>query len=118
MSKEDPHNTAGYPPPPKGVVPIREHERKRRAQTTAADPNLDTSIAASRDRLLRFLALASADAVTRAEQGNFDSLAMANAKDAATIFRALMTNEPKADPLDQRPGETDDDYRARLESLK
>ena len=118
MSKDDPHNTAGYPPPPKGVDPMAEHERKRKAKEAAADPNLDISIVASRDRLLRFLALASADAVTRAKSGRIDSLAMANAKDAATIFRALMTNEPKADPLDQRPGESDDDYRARLESLK
>ena len=118
MSKDDPTTHAAHAAErakPSFPHADRENERRAKAKAAAADPNLDISPTATRDLLLRFARLAAGDVLVRGEQGRFDALTMTQAKDAAAVYRALMASAP--DPLDQRPGESIEDYKARLTAL-
>lgn len=88
---------------------------KARAQRKAVnelldDPTFDRTLGASRQRLLDALAIYSTMALRMAENG-MSPAATDALKNAAAIYRQLAAGE---DPLEQRPGESDEDYRARL----
>lgn len=91
---------------------------KARAQRVAVDkllddPTFDRSLAASRQRLLDALAIFSTMALRMAENG-MSPAATDALKNAAGIYRQLATND---DPLEQRPGESEEAYKARLQRI-
>lgn len=80
-------------------------------------PDFDWTLKGSHDRLCRALARRTAQIERQSITGKSADLASEIAN-AANAWKTLMATQPKADPLDQQPGETDDAYRARLEALK
>jgi len=92
----------------------------RRARTSTdellRDPDFDPSLTASRARLEKALAIASAIALRQAENGLVDDDAVSLIREMSTVYRTLAQTEP-GDPTAQRPGESVEDYRARLEAI-
>jgi len=77
-----------------------------------ADPNFNRSLAASRQRLEDALAIASTLALRLLENGGTSSDTMSMLKESTAIYRQLSAQDESS--LEQRPGESNEDYRARL----
>lgn len=100
-----------------GAAPANARRARVATDALLRDPNFDPSLTASRARLEKALAIGSAIALRQAENGMVDDGAVALLKDMAATYRTLVQTEA-GDPLAQRPGESDEDYRARLESMR
>jgi len=99
-----------------GAAPANARRARVATDQLLSEPGFDVSLTASRARLEKALAVGSAIALRQAENGLVDADAVDLLQKMATMYRTLAQTEP-GDPTAQRPGESVEEYRARLEAM-
>lgn len=99
-----------------GAAPANARRARVATDKLLSDPDFDWSLTATRARLEKSAAVMSAIALQRAENGLVSEDDPDLLQKAAVLYRTLATTEP-GDPTAQRPGESVEDYRSRLEAM-